>query len=71
MEGYLAAKLFTEALKRAGTATTISRADLIRGFEATGNLSLGGFTTQISSANHVASSFVELSMLTGDGRIRT
>ena len=71
MEGYLAAKLFTEALKRAGNAITISRADLIRGFESIGSLSLGGFSTQISSANHVASSFVELSMLTGDGRIRT
>jgi branched-chain amino acid transport system substrate-binding protein len=58
-------------LKRAGNAITISRADLIRGFESIGSLSLGGFSTQISSANHVASSFVELSMLTGDGRIRT
>lgn len=70
MEGYLAAKLFTEALKRAGTGN-VTRADLVRGFESMGSLSLGGFSTQISSTNHVASSFVELSMLTGDGRIRT
>ena len=69
MEGYLAAKLLTEGLRRAG-AGTISRADLIRGIEATGNQSFGGFTTQLSSNNHVASSFVELSMLTGDGRVR-
>jgi branched-chain amino acid transport system substrate-binding protein len=71
MEGYLAAKLFTEALRRAGNESAIKRADLIRGFETTGGLSLGGFATQISSASHVASNFVELSMLTGDGRIKT
>ncbi len=70
MEGYLAAKLLTEGLRRAGTGT-ISRADLIRGIEATGNQSFGGFATQLSGSNHVASSFVELSMLTGDGRVRT
>ena len=70
MEGYLAAKLLTEGLRRAGPGT-ISRADLIRGIEATGNQSFGGFSTQLSSNNHVASSFVELSMLTGDGRVRT
>ena len=70
MEGFLAAKLLTEGLRRAGPGT-ISRADLIRGIEATGNQSFGGFSTQLSSSNHVASSFVELSMLTGDGRVRT
>jgi branched-chain amino acid transport system substrate-binding protein len=70
MEGYLAAKLLTEGLRRAGSGS-ISRTDLIRGIEATGNQSFGGFTTQLSSSNHVASSFVELSMLTGDGRVRT
>jgi ABC-type branched-subunit amino acid transport system substrate-binding protein len=70
MEGYLAAKLLTEGLRRAGLGN-ISRTDLIRGIEATGNQSFGGFSTQLSSSNHVASSFVELSMLTGDGRVRT
>jgi branched-chain amino acid transport system substrate-binding protein len=70
MEGYLAAKLLTEGLRRAGLGN-ISRTDLVRGIEATGNQSFGGFSTQLSSSNHVASSFVELSMLTGDGRVRT
>ena len=70
MEGYLAAKLVTEGLRRAGSVS-MSRTDLVRGIEATGNQSFGGFTTQFSSSNHVASSFVELSMLTGDGRVRT
>ena len=70
MEGFLAAKLLTEGIRRAGSGS-ITRADLIRGIEATGNQSFGGFSTQLSNTNHVASSFVELSMLTGDGRVRT
>ena len=70
MEGYLAAKVVTEGLKRAGTRIG-SREALIQGLESIGNQSLGGFQVNFSVGNHVASSFVELSMLTGDGRVRT
>jgi branched-chain amino acid transport system substrate-binding protein len=70
MEGYLAAKLFTEGLKRAGSGA-LTRQGFIRGLESIGSHSLGGFATQLSSAGHVASSYVELSMLMGDGRVRT
>lgn len=70
MEGYLAAKVVSEGLKRAG-ARANSREGLIQGIEAIGSQSLGGFQVNFSAANHVASSFVELSMLTGDGRVRT
>jgi branched-chain amino acid transport system substrate-binding protein len=70
MEGYLAAKLFTEGLKRA-SGGTLTRQSFIRGLESMGNHSLGGFATQLSSVGHVASSYVELSMLVGDGRVRT
>lgn len=70
MEGYLAAKIVTEGLRRAG-ARSGSREGLIQGIEAIGSQSLGGFQVNFSAANHVASSFVELSMLTGDGRVRT
>ena len=70
MEGYLAAKIVTEGLKRAGTRVG-SREALIQGIEAIGNQSLVGFQVNFSANNHVASSFVELSMLTGDGRVRT
>ncbi|MBI2745526.1 MAG: ABC transporter substrate-binding protein [Burkholderiales bacterium] len=70
MEGYLAAKVVTEGLKRAGTRMN-SREGLIQGIEAIGSQSLGGFQVHFSATDHVASSFVELSMLTGDGRIRT
>jgi len=70
MEGYLAAKLVTEGLKRAGKNIQ-TREGLIQGLEAIGSLSLGGFQVHFSAHDHVGSSFVELSMLTGDGRVRT
>ena len=69
MEGYVAARLFVEGLKRAGTNPT--RESLLVGLEGIGNQSLGGFAVSLSSTDHVASRFVELSMLTGDGRVRT
>ncbi len=70
MEGYLAAKVFTEGLKRSG-GKGLSRDSLIAGLESLGNQSFGGFSVSFSASDHVASSFVELSMLTGDGRVRT
>jgi len=70
MEGYLAAKVVTEGLKRAG-ARLNSREGLIQGIEAIGSQSLGGFQVNFSPTQHVASTYVELSMLTGDGRVRT
>lgn len=70
MEGYLAAKVLTEGLRRAGTKIN-SRDALIQGIEAIGSHSFGGFQVNFSSTDHVGSSFVELSMLTGDGRVRT
>ncbi len=69
MEGFLAAKLFTEGLRRAGGRVT--RESFINGMESIGETSLGGFQVSLSSSNHVASRFAELSMLTGDGKVRT
>ncbi|SDN01106.1 ABC transporter substrate-binding protein [Polaromonas sp. JS666] len=70
MEGYVAAKVFVDGLKRGGAAK-VSRESLIAGLEGMGSQSLGGFSVTFSPTDHVASSFVELSMLTGDGRVRT
>ena len=69
MEGYLAARLFAEGLRRAGGRA--SREALIAGLESIGDQSIGGFAVSLGANDHVASSFVELSMLTGDGRVRT
>ena len=69
MEGYLAARLFAEGLRRAGPKPT--RESLMTGLESIGTQSFGGFAVSFGPNDHVASSFVELSMLTGDGRVRT
>ncbi len=69
MEGFLAAKLFAEGLRRAGSRAT--RESFISGMEAIGETSLGGFQVSLSASNHVASRYAELSMLTGDGKVRT
>ena len=68
MEGYLAAKVFAEGLRRGGKP---NRESLIGGLESINDQSFGGFAVTFSPTNHVASKFVELSMLTGDGRVRT
>ena len=69
MEGYLAAKVLTEGLKRAGNKPT--RESLINALESISNQSFGGFDVSFGPNDRVASRFVELSMLTGDGRVRT
>jgi branched-chain amino acid transport system substrate-binding protein len=68
MEGYVAAKLFTEGLRRAGRAP--NREALINGLESVQSLDLGGFVVGYGGKTHVASRFVDLSMLTDDGRVR-
>ena len=69
MEGYVAARLVVEGLRRAGPRAT--RESFITGLEAIGDESIGGFSVSYSANRHVASKFVEMSMLTGDGRVRT
>lgn len=69
LEGYLAARMMVDGLRNAGGKST--REALVSGLESIGNQSYGGFSISLSPTNHVASSFVQLSMLTGDGRVRT
>jgi branched-chain amino acid transport system substrate-binding protein len=68
MEGYLAAKVLTEGLKRAGRNPT--REALVSGLESIQNAAFGGFNVNFGPRQHVASRFVDLSMLTDDGRVR-
>jgi len=68
MEGYLAAKVFAEGLKRAGRNP--SREQLISSLESVQNTDLGGFHVNFGPRDHVASHFVELSMLTEGGKVR-
>jgi branched-chain amino acid transport system substrate-binding protein len=68
MEGYLAAKVFTDGLRRAGRGP--SRDALVTGLESIQNASFGGFNVDFGPHKHVASNFVDLSMLTEDGKVR-
>ncbi|MEP7102697.1 MAG: ABC transporter permease, partial [Burkholderiales bacterium] len=58
----------TEGLKRAGRNP--SREALITGLESIQNGNFGGFTVEFGPKDHVASRFVDLSMLTEDGKVR-
>lgn len=68
MEGYLAAKVLAEGLKRAGRNP--SRESLVSALESIQNANFGGFNVNFGPRSHVASRFVDLSMLTDDGKVR-
>jgi ABC-type branched-subunit amino acid transport system substrate-binding protein len=68
MEGYVAARVLVEGLRRAGRNP--SREALVAALESIQRWELGGFMVDFGPRDHAASHFVELSMLTGDGRVR-
>ena len=68
MEGYLAAKVFVEGLRRAGR--NASRDALVNGLESIQSANFGGFYVNFGPKEHVASRYVDLSMLTEDGKVR-
>jgi len=68
IEGYVAARIFTEGLKRAGKGA--NREALITAIESIQGLDLGGFLVNYGARDHVASSFVDLTMLTEFGGVR-
>lgn len=61
LEGFLAARLFTEALQRAGANPT--REALVKAFESISELDLGGFRISLGPRDHQASDFVDLTFL--------
>ncbi len=67
LEGYIAAKVFVEGLRRAGRALT--RENFIAALEGVGNLDLGGVRVEYGPGNHNGSSFVELEMYTAEGNL--
>jgi len=68
MEGYVAAKTLVEGLQRPGAAA--SREGLIAGLESLHDLNLGGFFVRLSAQEHAGSKYVDLTILTADGRVR-
>lgn len=68
MEGFVAARVFTEALSRAGR--NLTREAFLNAVEGLQNLNLGGFPVDFGPRKHTGSRFVELTLLTEDGRVR-
>ncbi|WP_382154136.1 ABC transporter substrate-binding protein [Hydrogenophaga sp. ANAO-22] len=68
MEGYVAAKVFSEAAQRAGR--NLTRESFIHAVQGLRNLDLGGFPVDFGPNKHTGSRFVEMTLLTEDGRIR-
>lgn len=68
MEGFVAAKVLVEGLRRAGRGVT--RESFIDAIESLQNLNLGGFPLDFGPQKHAGSRFVELTLLTEDGRVR-
>jgi len=68
MEGYVAARIFAEGLKRAGKGA--NREALIAALESIQGFDLGGFLVTYGARDHVASQFVDLTMLTEFGGVR-
>jgi ABC-type branched-subunit amino acid transport system substrate-binding protein len=64
LEGYIDARVLVEGLRRGG------RDGLIAGLEGLGHSDFDGFNLHFGSKEHMASRFVELSMLTGDGGVK-
>ena len=67
MEGYVAARVFIEGLKR---TPRLGYDAFVNAVESLQGLNLGGFTVNFGPHSHVASRFVELSMLTDGGGVR-
>ena len=66
IEGFIAAKLFVEGLRRTGRDLTRER--LIAALEKMNDVDLGGFYAGFSPTNHNASKFVDLTIISHDGK---
>ena len=68
MEGYVAAKTIVEGLRRGGN--NASSENLINGLESLREFNLGGFFVDFNPAKHTGSKYVDLTILTAEGRVR-
>lgn len=67
IEGFVAAKVMVEGLKRARGAGREAFIDAIGGMK---DVNIGGFPLDFGPQKHAGSRFVELTLLTEDGRVR-
>ena len=66
LEGFIAAKVLTEGLRRAGKEPT--REKFVAAMESMSNYEIGGFAVRFGPDNHNGSQYVDLSMIGRDGR---
>lgn len=68
IEGYVAAKVLVEALRRPGAAA--SAEGLITALESMREFNLGGFFVDFGPQKHTGSRFVDMTILTAEGKLR-
>jgi ABC-type branched-subunit amino acid transport system substrate-binding protein len=68
MEGFASAKVLVEALRRAGPNPT--RAKIVEALDSLNRLDLGGLELGFSPTDHTGLSYVELSIIGGDGKFK-
>lgn len=66
LEGYIAARVMAEGLRRAGKELT--RDKLVAGLESMGKVDIGGFAISFSPSSHNGSSYVDLSIIGSGGK---
>jgi ABC-type branched-subunit amino acid transport system substrate-binding protein len=66
LEGYIAARIFVEGLRRAGTAPT--REGFVAALETMRDYDVGGFSVTYTPTDHNGSKFVELTVISRDGK---
>ncbi len=66
LEGFISAKVMVEGLRRAGKTPT--REGLIKGLESMGAYDAGGFKISYSPTDHRGSRFVDLTIISRDGK---
>ncbi|MBF5002788.1 ABC transporter substrate-binding protein [Diaphorobacter caeni] len=69
MEGFLAARIFSEGLRRAAANGKLTRESLVAALDGLNGQQVAGFPVAFQPQGAKAR-FVELSMLTGDGKVR-
>ena len=67
LEGYIAAKVFSEAVRRAGTG--VNRQSLARALEAMKNYDVGGMNLTFSRDNRAGSRYVDLVIISSGGNL--
>jgi ABC-type branched-subunit amino acid transport system substrate-binding protein len=65
LEGYIAARVMVEGLRRAGP--NLTRVGFLGALEGLRRFDLGDFVVDFGNGRHIGSSFVDLSMIRGNG----